>query len=223
MRQEELARDAAKLEERERKAHITVPKGLQHIFNDTVIVRVKDAEDLYNPYDPTPEEDRDLNEDVEAYILKQMKRLPKKSHITIHLFIPEATLTGERLKTIPASFTNYFRARAIDHLVRNNRRFLRWTLNLLSGIVFLTACLLVAHLLKIQAPNHPFYNVLSEGLSIIGWVALWEPASYLLFGWKTDLREQHTYMRLHGADISITATDVRTNTAPQNTPQHSGD
>ena len=59
MRQEELARDAAKLEERERKAHITVPKGLQHIFNDTVIVRVKDAEDLYNPYDPTPEEDRE--------------------------------------------------------------------------------------------------------------------------------------------------------------------
>ena len=209
MKPEELARNMAMLEAQERKARITAPDGMpEERFRETVIVRVKSVDDLYNPYDPTPEEDRELNADVEAYILKQMKRLPKKSHVIIQLFIPAPQLIGERRKTIPASFTNYFRARAIDHLIRNRRRFFRWTLNLILGVLFLTGCLLIAHLLKLSSPDHPFYNVLSEGLSIIGWVALCEPAAYLIFGWKEDRREQHTYMRLHNADITITETGL---------------
>ena len=78
-----------------------------------------------------------------------------------------------------------------------------WLVSLFLGLLFLSFCLAVAHILRQMTTRIPFFAILSEGFSIIGWVALWEPATYLLYGRRQDQYTLWNYMRLRRASIHV--------------------
>lgn len=188
------------LEKRERKEHLLdeltalAERGVVHL-------RLQDEDSLFNPYDPAPAEERDLNPDAVDYLMEQLDKQPGKLRIEADISVPGAEKYGAH--TLCEAFKNYFAKKAEEQILTNKRVFRKWTVNLICGLVFLAACLIMAHIFNMNSERHPFFSVLGESLSIIGWVAIWEPATYFLYGIRGDLKTLRAYMLLHRAEVNI--------------------
>lgn len=74
---------------------------------------------------------------------------------------------------------------------------------LLVGLLFLGACLAVAALLASSSGPSWARTFFSEGLIIVGWIALWHPVDMLFFERLPLLREQRVLRRIQNADVRV--------------------
>ena len=169
--------------------------------NYAIDVRVDSVSELYSKYDPSPLPRRYLNDDVEAYILGQIQHAAHNAKITLNFYLVDPKENEDA--QIAESCINHFKDRAFEQYMLNKRRVRIWIGSLFFGLLFLSICLAIAHFLR-QTSDVPLFAILSEGFGIIGWVALWEPASYLLYGKRQDNLTLWNYMRLCHAKINIT-------------------
>lgn len=163
-------------------------------------IRVDSVSELYNKYDPSPLPCRYLNDEVEAYILGQMQHAAHNTKITLNFHLMHQKEKED--SQIEESCIHHFKDKAFEQYMLNKRRIRLGLVSLFFGLLFLSFCLAVAHILR-QTPNVPFFAILSEGFGIIGWVALWEPASYLIYGKRQERLKLWNYMRLNRAKINI--------------------
>lgn len=193
-------KDTRDLEKRERKAHLL--DELAELYHEnTIFIRLGSPDEFYNHLDPSPEQDRALNDDVETYIFNELAHISSKARIGVTFITRGVSLyTSELMRK---AFENHFKIRAEEQLIKNRKALSHWLRKLLVSIAALGGFLFLAHLFRTHAGGHPFFEVLSEGFSIIGWVALWEPATYFLYGRGDDRRTLFDYMRLHRATVTI--------------------
>lgn len=142
---------------------------------------------------------RDLDNEVEAYILESALELPERVYrLVIHVASAEAEPVGQG--TIAAAVRSYFayrsevQARRLRLLLREGRQALA------VGLGFLTLCWGLGFL-AIDVIPAPFGDFLNEGLLIIGWVANWRPAEIFLYDWRPMKRQQAVLDALAGMDI----------------------
>ncbi len=196
------------LEKKERRAHLFKITG-KNFGGDNLVVKVSSIEDLFNQYDPSPMVERDLNPMVEEYLLSQMAYVSSKKGINVTITLDEKAKSQidsaqqEQLESIKNAFSNHFKIRAINQLILNRRKTRVWIWHFFFGILFLAFCLIAAHILKQNAETNRFLDVLSESMGIIGWVVIWEPAEYFLFGWQENVRRLRDFMILHNANVEI--------------------
>lgn len=103
--------------------------------------------------------------------------------------------------------------RACDmHIERINDelRSVRWEgrRTLFVGLLVWAVCLALALLLDtvVGISNYPRV-FLSEGLIIVGWVALWYPAEVLLYDWLLHDRDKKVYQRMKEVEIHVECVD----------------
>ena len=177
-------------------------KKLAELFNEvTIPIRLSSAEKLYNPLDPAPVQSRELSSEIEAYILKELEYKSSKSRIAIDFIADDLSLYD--IEIIRAAFKNHFKRRAQEQLIRNRKSLRRWLSFLFLALALLSLFLFLAHFFRTNAAGHPFFNILSESFAIIGWVALWEPATYFLYGRNAERRLLYKFMRLHHATVTV--------------------
>jgi hypothetical protein len=72
------------------------------------------------------------------------------------------------------------------------------------GVLFLAICLVLAAAIAGSnvAPGS-FGDVLTQGLTIVGWVSLWRPVEILLYKWWPLWRDVRVYDYIQRMDISI--------------------
>jgi len=70
----------------------------------------------------------------------------------------------------------------------------RGSISLLIGLTFLAVCLSVRQLLL--ANVEPGDAIASEGLLILGWVAMWKPVEIFLYDWWPDLDRRRLFERI---------------------------
>ena len=188
------------LESRERKAHLL--DEISELYHEnTLFICLPSKNDFFNPFDPAPEEERELSDDIEDYIFTELEHKEAKARIGI-TFITD-NVSQFDIKTIKSAFSNHFKIRAEEQIIKNRKSFNHWIILLIVGLVILCGLLFAAHQFKLHSNGHPFFSILSEGLGIVGWVALWEPASYFLYGRNEERRTLFDYMRLHRAEVKI--------------------
>jgi hypothetical protein len=51
--------------------------------------------------------------------------------------------------------------------------------------------------------NHWLGNIVLEGLSIVGWVAMWRPIQILLYDWWVVYRKKRIYEKIRDMGIEI--------------------
>src|SRR5512137_2618855 len=110
-------------------------------------VRISRIEQLFNSFDPSPFDDRDLDDDAEAHIAGWARELPKDAAIRIVIHVPpdEARRAAER--GLSQALSHYFEVRA-DWLDRDRRELFRLGWRYLAiGVVVLTLCLLTRQIL----------------------------------------------------------------------------
>jgi hypothetical protein len=74
--------------------------------------------------------------------------------------------------------------------------------SLVIGLVFLSACLVLG---KVVLGNQPgaWALVAREGLTIVGWVAMWRPMQTYLYDWWPLLRRERIYQKLSHMPVEI--------------------
>lgn len=157
-------------------------------------LRLRELAQLFNSMDPSPFLDRDLDNDAEEFIVSWAREHPKNHELelTIHL---TTCPPADRATGTEEAVRHYFSVRAqmkqheLQQLLRQGR------LSLAIGLGFLTGCLFLGRFLT--ALGHGVgAEIATEGLTIIGWVAMWRPLEIYLYDWWPVRDEQRLLARL---------------------------
>lgn len=165
-------------------------------------LRVRELEQLFNSLDPTPFLNKDLDREAEAFIETWALGFSPNDrlHITIH--IEQPVTQGDATQLMTEAIHNYFNYKT--GLVRGElKRLLKeGRTSLLIGLAFLTVCLFVAEAIG-QVTTGTAVGVAREGLTIIGWVALWRPLQIFLYEWWPLARRIRVYKNLIHAHVRV--------------------
>lgn len=164
-------------------------------------VKLQSLNQLFDSMDPAPFHERDLDTDAAEYILSwaQEHHVTTPLRLVVHLAQPAEQPDLEAL--VAGSIHHYFKYRALL-----NRRALRHLLrdgwiSLLIGLTFLGACTLAAQRLAPQLPSGG--RLIEEGLTIIGWVAMWRPIDIYLYRWWPLRRLGRYYRKLAEIPVKV--------------------
>jgi hypothetical protein len=151
-------------------------------------------------HDPHSTGEARLNLVIEEYLLDEVAQADMKSPLNIEIHFVE-TKDGDR-EMAERIIRNNFSRLVKNSLVAKRKEMKHWRFNFIIGLFFLAVCIFFSQVFKIF-PNDGINQIMEESFSIIGWVALWEPASYFLYGWREGSETITSSIRLKNAEVSI--------------------
>jgi hypothetical protein len=157
--------------------------------SDAVItLRLRELTQLFNSMDPSPFVERDLDADAEEFITSWARELPANRELELVIQLATAA-TAERLAGVEDAVRRYFASRATIKRLEFSQLMRRGRLSLGVGVIFLVSCLLLGQLVA-KSGLGAASNILLEGLTICGWVAMWRPLEVYLYDWWPLLEER---------------------------------
>jgi hypothetical protein len=169
--------------------------------NNIIELRVDGVAQLFDTLDPFPFRERDLDREVETYIVGWARELSTSQAIKIVVHFPETEAQTRAARELAAAFGRYFSDRA-DVLQRDlNELFRIGRRSLGIGVPILIACLVASHLAAGFLVEAPFRRLVEESFLILGWVANWRPLEIFLYDWWPLARRRDLYRRLAAATV----------------------
>jgi hypothetical protein len=131
-----------------------------------------------------------------------VRDFPAKTKFKIHIYLPPALVASdEAKKIIPAIHTHFhYRMLVADRKFRSKFRFGR--VSLLIGLSFLAVALVARQI--VATMNNPILaQLFSDSLLIIGWAAMWEPITVLLYELWPIIRSRKIYEKISTMEIEV--------------------
>jgi hypothetical protein len=169
---------------------------------NAIEIRIEKITQLFHSLDPFPFRQRDLDSDVEEFIVGWAREFPPDKPLRIVVHLPETEASTPEAHDVSAAIAQYFgyRARAIAldlrELFRVGRRAMAIGLSVLSFSV------ITGQTIVNLAPG-PIGSVIEESLLIFGWVANWRPIEIFLYDWWPIVRRRNLYQRLSAAHVKL--------------------
>lgn len=154
-------------------------------------VALDDFTDIFNEWDPAPFKRRDLDPDLEEYLLSAVAEIPSKESIKLCFIMSPGKYNVEKEAEALAGLKNSFiykRYQLKKQLGKNNSFAIRY---LLSGFLFLWLSTVIPNYLAVVIAS----SLLSEGIFIGGWVFIWQAFNQIFFH-NRELYIQHKYVKL---------------------------
>jgi hypothetical protein len=166
-------------------------------------VRVDKIAQLFHTLDPFPFREKDLDQDVENYIVSWARELPGNEPIRIIIYLSDTEFKTSVLEDIGEAFSRYFTGRAvvIQHELNELFRIGRRSLGI--GIAILILCLSSAHFADGYLTDAQLKTVARESFLILGWVANWRPLEIFLYDWWPIAQRRALYRRLAAAPVEL--------------------
>ena len=144
-------------------------------------IRVPSVDDLLDPYSTEPLERCPLRDEIRERILLAWidTRDERPSHLSVEMPAQERERApAERLQqAIRNDFVETFASSTRFHVfTRGERREAE------VAFVFLILCLLGSSLIDSVTRNDALFSGISQGLLVLGWVAMWQPAQQVFQG-----------------------------------------
>lgn len=157
-------------------------------------VIVKDPNNIFEHFGFRSMEDKVMNAGMEAYIINSIKNYPLKRKAKVIIsFMQEREQVD--ISVIEKNIHTHFKYKAEETELSLKQQFRQWKINMTIGILFLILCLILVEVLERFSPTN-IVKIFKESLLIIGWVALWEPITFILFGWRAVKRNMLYYEKL---------------------------
>lgn len=169
----------------------------------TIELRVREPRQLFNSLDPSPFNEKDLDDDAEAYVADWARELPRDAPFRIVVHLPAEEAAREGARQLQEAVGNYFSHRAEVFARDLKEHFRMGRRALLVGLSVLSLCVLAGHLITKYVSSGPVGLLLQEGLLIFGWVANWRPAEIFLYGWMPLKGRRDLYRRLAAARVEV--------------------
>ena len=166
-------------------------------------IRIKSVNQLLNSFDPSPFQERDIDDDAEEFIVGSAieSRHAETFRIVVQMPVEECESEGARgLASAVAKHFGYrvrVMKRELSELFRSGRLYLA------VGLSIFAFCTLLAQLLRQAFPDNALADGVEQGLIIIGWVANWKPVEILLYDWWPLRRRIRLFQRLASADVKV--------------------
>src|SRR6202163_4468365 len=144
---------------------------------NTIEIRIEKIAQLFHSLDPFPYREKDLDDDVEEFIVGWARELPPDKPLRIIVHLPETEASTPEAHELGAAFAQYFgyRARVIgldlNELFRVGRRAMA------IGFTVLSFSVITGQTVVNLAPG-PIGRVIEESLLFFGWVANWGQSKY---------------------------------------------
>ena len=169
---------------------------------ERIELRLSRIEQLFHTLDPTPFPERDLDDDVVAFIVGWAEEWPSDSDLALVVHIPEADRQKVAETRMNEAIGEYFSRRCQEEERRLRQLFRLGRRSALIGIVFLAICIFASKALAALSAN-PLSEFVQEGLIIFGWVANWRPAEIFLYDWWPIRKQARLYARLSHMPIEL--------------------
>ena len=166
-----------------------------------ILLRLRELSQLFNSMDPSPFIERDLDADAEEYIMSWARELPARRPLELVIHLAQ-TPRPRQLAGVENAVRRYFATREQFKHREFGQLMRRMRLSLIVGLVFLAACLLLGQLIE-KADSGSAARILTEGLTIVGWVAMWRPLEIALYDWWPLLEDQRRLRRLAQMRVRI--------------------
>ncbi|MDQ2735665.1 MAG: hypothetical protein M3Y55_11910 [Pseudomonadota bacterium] len=155
------------------------------MVQSAIEIRIRSAAQLFDPLDPSPNARRPLAGDVASYILAHARERPAQKQLRMLIHGPGSL--QRHASDIAQAIPEHFRLAHANCQRRFLRRMRVGATTLAIGLVVLGASIALRALFS-GAGAGAFARGLSEGLLILGWVAMWRPVDVLLFEhWESHL------------------------------------
>jgi hypothetical protein len=157
---------------------------------------------LFNSFDPAPFHEKELDTAAEHYIVDTVKDFPKKTKFKILIYLPADIAAAEQAQKIPQAIHNHFVYKVLvqDRRFRQHFRHGRWTL--VIGLSFLAIALFARQEISHMA-SLLFAQIFSDALLIIGWAAMWEPITVLLYELWPIIEMKRIYEKISRTEIAV--------------------
>jgi hypothetical protein len=164
-------------------------------------IRVPSVDELLDAYSVEPLERRPLRDDVRERILRAWidTREERPAHLTVELPVDErrAGLDADLRKAIRNDLAQTYEAsKRLHFFTRGERREAE------VAFLFLVVCLLASSLVDKLTANQALFTSISQGLVVLGWVAMWQPAQQVFHGVSRRLSRKR-YRELSQVPIEI--------------------
>jgi hypothetical protein len=156
---------------------------------------------LFNSMDPSPLENKDLNDDVEEFIVFSSEEYRPDQSLTLRIYLQEWP-AEDPTEVVRNSIHNYFAYRANLNRLAFRRLMRRGRTSLLIGLLFLAACLVTTKLLLGDLVG-TWVRIVRESLTIAGWVAMWRPMEIYLYDWWPLRRKSRLYQKLSQIPVQM--------------------
>jgi hypothetical protein len=178
-----------------------VPPTVRRGRENTIEVNLQDLEQFFNTMDPSPFHQKDLDHDLEEFIVSWATEYPLHEPLRLIVYLQNRPADTDLQNVIERAVHKYFAYRTdLNHrefklLLREGRT------SLLIGLVFLTICLSGGQMAdRLQIPGA---NIVETSLTIAGWVAMWHPMDVFLYGWWPLRRAGKVYRKLSTIPVKV--------------------
>lgn len=165
-------------------------------------IKLSSVMQLFNSFDPAPFHEKELDSAAENYIVETVKDFPKKTGFRIVIYLPPDIARSERAQKIPQAIHNHFEYKVLVQDRKFRMRFRYGRSTLLIGLAFLAIALFARQTVS-HIDNLLYAQIFADALLIIGWVAMWEPITVLLYELWPIIQLKHTYEKISTMEIEI--------------------
>jgi len=175
--------------------------------NGMILIEIKlsSVMQLFNSFDPSPFHEKELDSAAEHYIVDTVKDFPQKTLFKMNIYLPSDISTTDRAMKIPPAIHNHFQYKMLVAERKFRSHFRHGRTSLLIGLTFLTIAL-VARQLVSALENHLIAQIFADALLIIGWAAMWEPITVLLYELWPIIQLKKIYEKISTMEIDIIPT-----------------
>lgn len=164
-------------------------------------IRVDTLDQLFWPYDARPVAERDLSDDVRWALLDEWERVRDESPSTLRIYAPEdERQTTDEIAVSSAVRSSLHKAsgrlRNIDPLSRQDS-VAAWI-----GVAFLFLSLILSTLIE-QASDDVLVQGISQAIVVVGWVAVWGPASRFIVDVVPHFFNRRRYAEFADVDVEF--------------------
>jgi len=159
-------------------------------------------EQLFGSFDSSPFDEKDLDGDAEQFLVSWARELHPHAELRLTLYLKQAPAEPEPERWLVQAIHHHFAEKA--RLARAELRALlrQGRASLVIGVAFLAACLLLAQVIATRTTGL-LPQFFKEGLTIVGWVAMWRPLQIGLYEWWPLLQKRRLYRRMSRMPVEL--------------------
>jgi hypothetical protein len=172
---------------------------------ELIEVHVTELRLLFNPIDPSPPNERDLDPKAEEFIVSWARAARRDAQLALQIDVDRPGVPAE-VDAVGKAIHNYFAERSasahrrLSQLLRDGRT------SLLIGLLFLIAAFMLAGAVARVLGQTTVSALFRESMIIGGWVAMWRPIEIFLYDWWPIRAERRLYDRLSVMPARVTFT-----------------
>ena len=145
------------------------------------MLNLRELTQLFNSMDSSPFIERDLDADAEEFITSWARELPPGRELELVINLAVSTPAGDGAG-VEDAVRHYFATRAAIKRLEFGQLMRRGRLSLGVGLLFLILCLMLGEFVgKLNIGSAA--DIIKEGFTIGGWVAMWRPLEIGLYDW----------------------------------------